>query len=260
MLGRQRQRQRSAQAVPDDDRPVEVLGANVSDQFGAHRRQQRLGDRRHAGEAGEREHVASEAILIPRDGGLPRVTGRHQTGNQNHGPALAGHLDAKRRRRSGCRGRLRARDLPGKPRRNAHDRRHRGGSNSTDQDGHVESPPPDGMKRGATDRAPSDERSEDGMSVRRPDGYYPAPARRASHRASSFATIPRTSSSVTARPSRVPASTARRQNSLTSSVAPARSATDVLLQDRASCERHELHCFYRMMPAGATRETPPDST
>ena len=70
MVRGQCHREHATEAVSDDDRPIEMLLADVIGKVASHRGDERCVDRRYAGESGERQHVTGEATNEVRDGCL----------------------------------------------------------------------------------------------------------------------------------------------------------------------------------------------
>ncbi len=66
--------QEAAEAVPDEDRPVESVGLDVADDLVPHARQEGGADRRGPAETGERQHVQRVAILVALDRRVPDLS------------------------------------------------------------------------------------------------------------------------------------------------------------------------------------------
>nr|GEU28026.1 hypothetical protein [Tanacetum cinerariifolium] len=92
VVGCQLQAQETAQAMADYHRLGEMVGGDVGAQLLLRRRQQRRVDGRHAGKAGQGQHVALAVAAVAPDRAVPHGAGRRQAGNQDDGCALAGDL------------------------------------------------------------------------------------------------------------------------------------------------------------------------
>jgi hypothetical protein len=90
----QGQRHKAAQAVAHDGGLAQLLGFDVGQQLVAHGGQQRVGqggDGSRAGEACQRDDMAPVPRLVVGHGFVPHRAGAVQTGNEQHGLALAHH-------------------------------------------------------------------------------------------------------------------------------------------------------------------------